>query len=199
MIAPLYKTGFFGREAGIICAMLLGFLFGFFLEKAGFGSSKKLSDVWYGRDFAVIKVMFTAVITSTLGLFGAFYLGFLDLDLVYINTTYLWPQITGAFIFGIGFAVGGYCPGTVAVATVTGKIDGIVFMLGFMGGVLIFSEVFSLIENFYNSGYLGRVFLNEVFGIPLGLMAAFIIVFALGAFLFLKWLELFLRGGGDKT
>ncbi|MCB1175023.1 MAG: YeeE/YedE family protein [Leptospiraceae bacterium] len=189
MMAPLFKTGFFGREVGIVIAMLLGFGFGFFLEKAGFGSARKLSDVWYGRDFAVIQVMFSAVITTLVGVFGAYYAGWLDLDLMYLNPTYIWPQIAGGITFGLGFAIGGYCPGTVAVATITGKIDGLLFMLAFLFGVALFAEFYPLLEGFYKSGYEGRLFLSDALGLSHGLLAAIIVIFALGVFVFLHWLH----------
>lgn len=181
-MAPFIKFGYFGREAGIVLAMLLGFAFGFFLERAGFGSGKKLSDVWYGRDFAVVRVMFTAVIVAMMGLFGLHYAGLLDLDLVYLNPTYVPSQIVGGFIFGMGFAIGGYCPGTSAVAISSGKVDAMTFVLGFLAGVLAFSETFPLLEGFYNAGAMGRKFLYEPLGIPPGVAVFAVVLIALGTF-----------------
>ncbi|MCB1193631.1 MAG: YeeE/YedE family protein [Leptospiraceae bacterium] len=189
MLLPFSKTGLFGREMGIVIAMFLGFGFGFFLERAGFGSAKKLSDNWYGRDFAVIRVMFTAVIVAMIGIFGLHYLGIMDIDLVYINPTFIWPQLVGAIFLGIGFAVGGYCPGTTAVAMSTGKIDGLLFFLGFAAGVMVFAEGYSFIESFYNSGAMGRAFLNDVFNASYGVFVFIITVLAILFFMLLKKIE----------
>ena len=67
MSAPFYKLGAFGDEAGLIVAFLIGIGFGFFLERAGFGSARKLVSQFYLDDLAVFKVMFTAIVTAMLG------------------------------------------------------------------------------------------------------------------------------------
>lgn len=189
MIFPAFKLGFIGPEMGMVISMFVGFMFGFFLERAGFGSAKKLSAVWYGRDFAVIRVMFTAVITAMIGIFGLHYLGIVDFDLVYVNPTYLWPGMLGAFLLGTGFSVGGFCPGTSAVSSAIGRIDGMVFLVGFFVGVLIFSESFPTIENFYNSGAMGRKLLSDVTPISRGAWVLIITFGGLVAFYVLKKIE----------
>lgn len=197
-MAPLIKYDYFGREFGIILAMFLGFGFGFFLEKAGFGSSKKLCDVWYGRDFAVVRVMFTAIIVAMLGVFGLHYMGLLDMDQLYINPTFIYSQIIGGFLLGAGFSIGGYCPGTSAVAIASGKLDGLIFTIGFLIGVILFSEMFPLFENLYTAGSLGRKFLYEPFGISPGLTVFIIVLIALGTFKLIGWIEKKVNTGEKK-
>ncbi len=189
VIGPMYDLGYFGREASIVIAMFVGFLFGFFLERTGFGSAKMLSAVWYGRNFAVIRMMFSAVLVGMIGVFGFHYAGLLDLDLIYSNPTYVWPQLLGSFIFGIGFAVGGFCPGTCVVSSAIGRVDGIVFLLGFFFGVGTFTEAFPLLESFYKSGDLGRKLLSDVTPVPTGLWVLIITVFALIFFYVLRIIE----------
>lgn len=108
MIAPLYKYGFFGELTSFFLALLIGIAFGYLLEKAGFGSAKKLVSQFYFEDFTVLKVMFTAIVVNMVGLLYLGWIGWLDLSKIYITTTYLWPQLTGGLILGVGFAVGGY-------------------------------------------------------------------------------------------
>ena len=79
MNAPFYKFGAFGDEASLIVAFLIGIGFGFFLERAGFGSAKKLAAQFYLNDLAVFKVMFTAIVTAMLGVIYLSWIGFLDL------------------------------------------------------------------------------------------------------------------------
>jgi uncharacterized protein len=201
MVAPFAKVFSMGDIPTSVIAIILGIGFGFFLEKAGFGSAKTLAGVWYGYDFAVIRVMFTAILVSMLGLFGLHYAGVLNLDLVYINGTYVWPQIVGGFIFGIGFNVGQYCPGTSAVACATGRIDGFVFIFGFLVGVVGFAFVFPWIEPFFNSSNMGRITLPEAFGIPAGVVVLGVVLIALGAFAFTHFLDRKLGNvpaGGEK-
>ena len=93
---------------------LIGFGFGFVLEISGFGNSKKLAAQFYFKDLTVLKVMFTAIVTAMVLLFLSVGLGILDFNLVWVNPTYLWPGIVGGLIMGVGFIVGGFCPGTSA-------------------------------------------------------------------------------------
>ncbi|MBP8137537.1 MAG: YeeE/YedE family protein, partial [Candidatus Eisenbacteria bacterium] len=91
-------------------AVLSGFAFGFVLENAGFGSSRKLAAQFYLKDMTVLKVMFSAIVTAMLGLTLLRAVGVLDFDRLFVNPTFLGPQVVGGVIFGVGFAVGGYCP-----------------------------------------------------------------------------------------
>lgn len=181
-IAPVSKIAEWGPNALIVAAGLLGIAFGFVLERAGFGNAKTLAGQWYGYNFAVLRVMFTAIVVSMVGLFGLYYLGVVDLSLVYVNETFLWPQLVGGFIFGMGFAIGQYCPGTAVVACATGKIDAMVFMGGFFVGLLGFFFSYDAVETFYLSGDLGRVLLPDALGIPAGVVVLLVVVVALGAF-----------------
>ena len=107
-MAPFFKTGLFGEQTGYVIAFLIGISFGFWLERAGFGYSRKLALQFYFKDMTVLKVMFTAIITAVTGLMCLSLFGWLDLSLVYINPTFLWPQIIGGLILGVGFVIGGY-------------------------------------------------------------------------------------------
>ena len=104
---------------------LIGFGFGFVLESSGFGNSKKLAAQFYFRDMTVLKVMFGAIVTAMVLIFSHGRLGLLDFNLVWVNPTYLWSGIVGGLIMGVGFIVGGFCPGTSLVAMATLKIDGV--------------------------------------------------------------------------
>ena len=87
-------------------AVLAGFGFGFVLERAGFGSSRKLAAQFYFTDLTVFKVMFTAIVTAMLGVYWLSVFGFMDLSLVYLTPTFLAPQMVGGLILGAGFVVG---------------------------------------------------------------------------------------------
>ncbi len=182
MNLPLYKFGAFGDEASLIVAFLIGIGFGFFLEQAGFGSAKKLTDQFYFKDMAVFRVMFTAIVTTLLGLFYLGWAGVVDLSLVYVANTYLLPQIVGGLLLGIGFTVGGYCPGTSMVAIATGKLDSLVFVAGIFAGILVIGSAWPGIEGFANSTDLGRLTLPEVLHLPFGAVVFLVVLMALGGF-----------------
>jgi uncharacterized membrane protein YedE/YeeE len=182
MNAPLYKFGMFGDEMSLLVAFVIGIGFGFFLERAGFGSAIKLTNQFYFRDLAVFRVMFTAIVTAMLGLFYLAWLGWVDLALVYVGPTFLWPQIVGGLLLGVGFVVGGYCPGTSVVAAATGRIDGLVFLLGVCAGIFAIGEAWPVIAGFADSTALGRLTLPEVFGVTPGLVVFLVVLMALAGF-----------------
>jgi hypothetical protein len=188
-MAPFYKTGLFGEETSFLIAFILGISFGFWLERAGFGSSRKLALQFYFRDVTVLKVMFTAIVTAMIGSMFLSLFGMMDLSLVYINPTYLWPQIVGGLILGVGFTIGGYCPGTAVVGCSTGRIDGYIYLLGAMFGMFIFGETYPMLEAFHKSGSMGYVTLESWMGISMGTVGFLVILLALGMFWGGEWLE----------
>jgi rhodanese-related sulfurtransferase len=160
----------------------IGFGFGYILEAAGFGDTRKLAAQFYLRDMTVLKVMFTAIVVAAVLLAGASSLGLLDMGRVFVNPTYLWPGIVGGLIMGVGFVVGGFCPGTSLVAAATLKVDGILFVLGALLGVGIFGETVSSFETFWVSSYMGRFTLPDWLGLSTG--AVVVLVVAMALFMF---------------
>jgi uncharacterized protein len=189
MSLPLFKFGAFGDEASLIVAFLVGGGFGWMLERGGFGSARKLTAQFYLSDLAVFKVMFTAIVTAMLGVFFLSWAGFMDLSLVYLTPTYLWPQIAGGLLLGFGFIVGGYCPGTSLVAMVTGRIDGLLFVLGVLFGIYAFGESYPLTRGFYASGDLGTLTLPQALHLPYGVVVLLVVLMAVGAFAGSGWVE----------
>lgn len=195
MPTPLYTQEFFSEQTSFVIAFLIGILFGFTLERAGFGSARKLAAQFYFRDMTVLKVMFTAIVTAMVGLLYLNLIDVLDLSLVSLNPTYLWPQIMGGAIMGIGFVVGGYCPGTSLVASATGKLDGMIYVAGAMFGMLVYGETYPLFSHFAESGYLGERTLSDWLGVRPGVVAFLVILMALGMFYGAELLE---KKFGDK-
>ena len=182
MSAPLVPNEIISTDYSLIIALLTGFGMGFFLERAGFGSAKKLVSQFYLFDMSVFKVMFTAIVTAMAGVYFLSATGLLNLDQVAMIGTYVWPQILGGFILGFGFIIGGYCPGTSAVACATGKIDGMVYAGGVLAGMFAVAEFYPALQNFINSSALGEQTLYSFFGISYGLLVVIVIVMALSGF-----------------
>lgn len=197
MNAPYFKFGAFGDETSLVVAFAIGIAFGFFLERAGFGSARKLVSQFYLNDLAVFKVMFTAIVTAMLGLFYLGWLGMVDLSLVYLTDTYLWPQIVGGLLLGFGFVIGGYCPGTSMVAMATGRLDGLVYVLGVMAGVFAFGEVWSVVQPFAESSNLGRLTLPQAFHMSHGLVVLLVVAMAVAGFAGAEWVERRFANGGE--
>ncbi len=189
MSAPFFKFGLFGDEVSLIVAFIIGIGFGFFLERAGFGSARKLCAQFYLSDLSVFKVMFTAIITAMVGLFWLSWIGFVDLSLVYVSPTYILPQTLGGLILGAGFVVGGYCPGTSSVGAATGKLDALVYLAGIFAGTFLFGELFPLLAGFYNSTPMGQVTIPQYFGLSYGLVVVLVVLMAIGGFTGAAWVE----------
>jgi uncharacterized membrane protein YedE/YeeE len=182
MMTPLYKYGLFGDEFSLLVAFVLGLGFGFCLERAGFGSARKLAAQFYLYDMSVFKVMFTAIVTALLGVTYLGWLGWLDLDLVYLVPTHLGPQIVGGLVLGVGFVVGGYCPGTSVAALATGRFDALIYALGIFAGSFAYAELYPSIKPFVNANALGPVTLPELLHLPWGLVVFVVVLIAVAGF-----------------
>ena len=189
MNAPFFKYGAFGGEASLIVAFAIGIAFGFFLERAGFGSARKLVSQFYLNDLAVFKVMFSAIVTAMLGIFYLGWVGILDLSLLYLPATRIWPQLTGGLALGIGFVIGGYCPGTSMVALATGRLDALAYVAGVVAGAFLIAEATPWVLPFHESGNLGRLTLPEVLHLPYGAVVLLVVVVALAGFAGAEWVE----------
>ncbi len=189
MNAPFFKYGMFGDEVSLIVAFIIGIGFGFFLERAGFGSAKKLAAQFYFTDMSVLKVMFSAIVTAMIGVYYLSVIGWVDLSLVYLTPTNIMPQVVGGLLLGFGFVIGGYCPGTSCVAVSTGRTDAMVFLIGVVFGIFAFGEVFPLVSGFYNSTPMGQVTLPQFFNIPYGVVVFLVVLMAVGAFAAAEWGE----------
>jgi hypothetical protein len=130
----------------------------------------------------MFKVMFTAVITAMVLVFGASAVGLLDFRAVFVDETYLWPGIIGGFILGVGFLIGGLCPGTSLVGVATFKIDALFFVGGTVVGVFLFGETVPYFMEFWEFSYMGRFTIPDWLGIDTGLVVLIIVVMALGLF-----------------
>jgi rhodanese-related sulfurtransferase len=171
-----------GNELNLVLALFIGMGFGYILEQAGFSTSRKLVGLFYGYDFTVLRVFFTAGVVAMLGVVALGHFGLLDLSLIYINPTFLWSAIVGGVIMGLGFIIGGFCPGTSVCAAAIGKVDAMVFVGGSVFGVLAFSEGYPLLETLYKAKAWGSVTAPQSLGISQGLFAFLLTAMAVAAF-----------------
>ncbi len=192
MIAPLLLS----NNTNLIMAGVLGLFFGFFLERGGLGNPHRLTGVFYLSDFAVPKAMFTAILVAATGLCVLSDLKVLDMSRVWIIPTFFWPQLVGGALFGLGYVVSGYCPGTAVAGFASGRIDALVTMIGIGFGSTLFAAVFPRIEGFYKTSSMGRVTLPELAGINHWIILAILFVLA-GAMFYM--MERFGKGGGLRA
>ena len=188
-MTPLTETGLLGSSGALAAAIVIGFAFGWFLERGGLGSAPKLARQFYLTDLTVFKVMFSALVTAMLGTFWLDRLGVLRLELVYLPETFVLPQAIGGVVFGAGFLVAGLCPGTSCVAAATGRRDGVAVMAGMLLGVWAFNAGFGWIAPLYSATPLGAVRLTDLLGITPGAGVAIVTAMALAGFVIAGRLE----------
>ncbi len=162
--------------------LFIGLAFGAILEMSGFGDSRKLAAQFYFKDLTVLKVMFTGIVVAAVLIFLSSSLGLLNYDRLWVNPTYLYPEIVGGLIMGVGFIVGGFCPGTSLVAAATLKLDGIFFVLGGLFGVWAFGESVGSFADFFNSSFYGRLTLFDWLGTSAEVVVLLVTLMALAMF-----------------
>lgn len=189
-MTTFFSEGALQTSAALAVAGVVGLLFGFVLERAGFGSSRKLVSIFYLRDFAVFKVMFTAIVVAMLGarlLSGA---GLVDLGTWNQLETFLLPQTVAGLVFGAGFVMGGWCPGTALVGFASGRSDALVFLGGVAGGSVLYAFTFPAFEGFATRGG-GVSTLADVLGLSPTVLAVLVAALAVLAFIgadrLVKW------------
>lgn len=183
-MGPLIPNGIIPEQWDFVIALLIGLAFGYILEASGFSSSRKLVGVFYGYDFAVLKVFFTATLVSMIGLYYMDYLSWVDITKLYVHPTFMQSAVIGGIVMGIGFLAGGFCPGTSLTGVAIGKIDAIVFTLGLLIGIFIFSELYYVLKPLLDKGDFGNITLDKSIGIPADVIILSIAILAVAAFYF---------------
>jgi len=183
-----------------LSGVLLGFGFGFVLERAGFGSGCKLTAQFRLTDWSVFKVMFTAIVFAAVGLYALEWGGLVDAGGIYVPAPYLWAIAAGGAAIGVGFAVGGYCPGTAMVGITTGRVDAIVFFAGLLIGTFAFAGLFGWVEPLTTAGELTKGDrLPELLGLPEWIVLVVLVGAAVGVFYLGGWFERRARATSEEA
>jgi uncharacterized protein len=152
----------------ILTGIVFGFIFGFLLQKGGVGTYHILIGQLLLQDWTVVKIMATAIVVGMVGIFTLHRLAKVKL---HIKPTKLGPNLIGGLIFGVGFALIGYCPGTAAAAVGQGSWDALFGMVGLVAGSWIYAEMSGTIKKTIEQwGDLGKRTLSDVLGVPRGAM-----------------------------
>lgn len=130
----------------IILAIILGIAFGFALDRAKASNPQKIINMLRLKDFHLMKVILFAIGFSSLILFLLLAFNIIDVGHLSIKTSYT-GVIVGGAILGIGFAIGGYCPGTCVVAAGRGRKDALFFIVGGLLGAFVYMLIFSAIKD----------------------------------------------------
>lgn len=159
----------------LLVGLVLGALFGALLQLAGASSHSKITNALRLKDLTIMKLILMAI---GVGLIGIHALDLFGLANMKVKDLYLPGIVMAGIIFGVGFAVTGYCPGTSLAAAAEGKLDAWMTVLGGLLGALIFAFLFpELEEHLLALGRYGPVTIHGELGIkgiwiaaPLGVL-----------------------------
>ncbi|MDA3865524.1 MAG: rhodanese-like domain-containing protein [Salinivirgaceae bacterium] len=188
-MGPLIPYGIISPEWTMVLIFFIGLGFGAILEQAGFSSSRKLVGTFFGYDFVVLKVFFTAAIVAIVGVVFMDFFGVLDTSVIFVHSNFLTATLVGGAIMGVGFLFGGFCPGTSVAALSIGKIDAMVFVAGLFLGIFVYGEFFSVFEGLFSGRYFDRETIFSLVGLSKGAFVFWLIVAALLAFAVAGYLE----------
>ena len=168
----------------LIYGLITGVLFGFLLQKARVIRYDKQLGALRLIDMTIVKFMLSSVLVAMVGIY---LLKDLEIVKLSVKSTILGGVVIGGLIFGIGWGLLGYCPGTSAGAVGEGRWDGIWGILGMLAGAAVFAEVFPYLKKTVLTwGDFGKITLPQVLGINHWIVICLIII--AGVCLFL-WFE----------
>jgi hypothetical protein len=167
-----------------VLGLITGFLFGFFLQKGRVLRFDKQVGAMRLKDMTILKFMMSAILVGLVGLQVLQGLGLIQFSHKPMN---LGAVGVGGVLFGIGWAVMGFCPGTSIGALGEGRWHAIFAVLGMMLGAALYAEAYPMLKTTVLAWKdFGKIGLAEMMGVsPWGLIVAFWGI-ALGLFV---WFE----------
>lgn len=168
----------------LMYGLITGFLFGFLLQKGRVLRFEKQINALLFKDLTIIKFMLSSVVVAMV---GTYLLVDLELAKLSIKATILGANIIGGILFGLGWGVLGYCPGTSIGAVAEGRWDALWGVLGMLAGAALYAEAFPAMKaSILTWGNMGKITLPQL----LGINHWFVIVpFVIGTLFLFRWIE----------
>ncbi|HNT44108.1 MAG TPA: YeeE/YedE thiosulfate transporter family protein [Syntrophorhabdaceae bacterium] len=168
----------------LLYGIITGIIFGFLLQKARVIRYDKQLAALRLMDMTIVKYMFTTVLVAMVGVYLLKDLGLVKLS---IKTTILGGNIIGGLIFGAGWGLLGYCPGTSLGALGEGRWDSIWGIVGMLAGAAVFAELFPLMKRTVLTwGNLGKITIPGILGINHWIVIVIVVVLAVLMFRFFE-------------
>jgi len=168
----------------LLFGLVTGVLFGFLLQKARVLRYDKQLGALRLMDMTIVKFMFSSILVGMVGVYLLYDLGLVTLSL---KSTVLGGNILGGLIFGLGWGMLGYCPGTSAGALGEGRWDALWGILGMVAGAALFAEAYPALKTTVLTwGDLGRITIPQILGVSHWVI---IPIFVIGGVLLFWWFE----------
>jgi uncharacterized membrane protein YedE/YeeE len=148
----------------LVYGLVTGILFGILLQRAEVLRYDRQVGALRLKDMTIFKFMLSAIVVASIGIYLLRDLGIVTLNL---KATTLGAQIMGGTVFGIGWGLLGYCPGTAGGALGEGRLDAAWGLLGMVAGGMLYGAAYPLMKaSVLRLGQLGKITLPEVTGLP---------------------------------
>ena len=168
----------------LVNGLITGIFFGFLLQKGRVVRYDKQIGALRLMDMTIVKFFFSAILT---GMVGVAVLHRLGIARPLILPANLGANIVGGLIFGLGWAIIGYCPGTSVGALGEGRLDALWGIFGMLAGAALFAEVYPVIsETILQWGEQGSITLPQILGISEWIVISIFIIIGCT---FFYWLE----------
>lgn len=172
--------------AQIILGLVTGFVFGFLLQKGGVTNYDVIIGQLLLTDFTVVEIMLSAIVV---GMIGIFLMEWAGLVRFHVARGSIGATVVGGLIFGTGFAILGYCPGTAAAAFGAGAVDALFGMIGIATGAGIFAHLYPILDrSILKKGSFPVDTLPELIGVKPGIVIFGVIILIIGILYLLAFL-----------
>ena len=153
----------------LLLGLAIGTAIGAVMQLGGASSYRKILGSLLLKDMTIIKLILMTIAVTTVGIYA---LDLVDMANMDIKPTYILGIIIAGLIFGVGFAVSGYCPGTCVLASAEGKTDAMFTLLGGLTGAALFAVVYPLMAPLINLTNFGKITFASIFNVSNGIWIA---------------------------
>lgn len=166
------------KRAQVVLGLLFGIVFGFLLQKGGVTGYGVIIGQLLLTDFTVVKVMLMAILVGMIGVYVMKAAGLVRLQ---YQQGSVGATVIGGLVFGAGFAILGYCPGTAAGAVGAGALDALVGMIGIALGAGIFARLYpGLDRSVLKRGPFPAGTISDLVGVRPGIVVVLVAVLIAG-------------------